>query len=237
MKVKRIISPEFSNSKRSYLDEVEIDVDERLPIQEEPEERLYYFLSGRGIMSIYDPFPKGDVYEVRQDTAVWMTPKITHQILNISHIPLRYIIMMVTGGVAPEGGLSWSVISERGVNVNRPLIGSGQATIRVFDEHSNPSFEEGMHLRIRPIALRRPQKFSGAEVLTISPGHSTRPHFHYDTEENFYVIAGKGNFIWNEKKIPCSSGSGISYPIGVSRCVENSGDHPLTYLCYSAFIN
>jgi mannose-6-phosphate isomerase-like protein (cupin superfamily) len=233
----RIISPEIEGSKRSLIDEVELDVDESLPLQEYPEERLYYFLSGRGIMSVYDSFPEGDVYEVRQDTAVWMTPKIKHQLFNVSHFPLRYIILMVTGGVAPEGALSWSVITERGVTVEKPLIGAGQATIRVFDEHSNPSFEEGIHLRIRPIELRRPQKFAGAEVLTIYPRRSTRPHTHHDTEENFYVIAGKGNFIWDEKKIPCSAGSGISYPPDVIRCVENTGNYPLTYLCFSAFIN
>ncbi|MBS7630239.1 cupin domain-containing protein [Candidatus Bathyarchaeota archaeon] len=220
MKVKKILSPEISGSKRSSLDEVELEVDERLQFQEHPEERLYYFLSGRGIMSIYDPHPKGDVYEVRQDTAIWLTPKIKHHIFNIGHFPLRYIIMMVAGGVAPEGGLSWSTITERGVTVEKPLIGAGQATIRVFDEHSNPSFEEGLHLRIRPIPLRRPQKFAGAEVLTIYPGRATRPHTHYDTEENFYLIAGRGNFIWNEKRIPCNAGSGISYPAGVIRCVR-----------------
>ena len=83
VKVKRILSYENSGSKKTAIDEVELDVDESLPLQGHPEERLYYFLDGRGIMSIYEEFPKGDVYELRQDIAIYMTPGIKHEIMNI----------------------------------------------------------------------------------------------------------------------------------------------------------
>jgi mannose-6-phosphate isomerase-like protein (cupin superfamily) len=216
---------------------VELDVGERLPLEQHPEERLLYFLYGRGIMSIYEESPMGDVYEIRQDTAVWMTPMIKHQILNTGNYPLKYIVLMTTGGLAPEGELSWSAISQRGVVVDKPQGGSGQSTTRVFDEGLNPSKEEGLHLTIRDIHLRRPQKFSNAEAVTISPGRSTRPHTHHDSEENYYILVGKGVFHWDDEEIPCESGSCISFPVGVTRRVENTGEYPLTYVCFSAFID
>ncbi len=98
---------------------------------------------------------EGYVYEIRQDTAFWLTPMLKHQIFNTGNTPLRYVVLMTTGGLAPEGGLSWSAITQRGVVVDKPEIGSGQATTRVFDEHSNPSLQEGLHLTIRDISLRK----------------------------------------------------------------------------------
>ena len=237
MNTRRLMSPESSGSVRSYIDECTLGVGEALHLTAEPEERLFYFLDGRGVMSIYEEFPAGDVYEVRQDTAVWMTPKIKHEIINTGDSPLRYVVLMATGGVAPDGELSWSAITQRGVVVEKPQVGAGQATTRVFDEGLNPSKEEGLHLRIRDIMLRRPQKFSNAEVVTIQPGRSTRPHVHHDSEENYYILVGEGVFHWDDKEISCGAGSCISYPVGVTRRVENTGMYPLSYLCFSAFID
>ena len=237
MQSKMIMSPELSGSVKSYILEESIDVGEDLGVKSYPEERLYYFTDGRGVMSVYEEFPRGDVYEIRQDTAVWMTPKIEHHLFNTGNSPLRYVVLMTTGGLAPEGDLSWSAITQRGVVVEKPQIGAGQATTRVFDEHSNPSKEEGLHLTIRDIMLRRPQKFSNAEVVTIQPGRSTRPHTHHDSEENYYILVGEGVFHWDERDISCKAGSCVSYPVGVRRNVENTGKWPLSYLCFSAFID
>jgi mannose-6-phosphate isomerase-like protein (cupin superfamily) len=231
------MSPEISGSVRSYIQDISLEVGEDLGISKHPEERLYYVTDGRGIISIYEEFPRGDIYELRQDTTIWLTPMIEHQIINTGNSELRYVILMTTGGLAPNGELTWSAITQRGVVIDKPQIGSGQATTRVFDEGTNPSKEEGLHLRIRDIKLRRPQKFSNAEVVTILPGRSTRPHTHYDSEENYYILVGEGIFHWDKKEIPCNSGSCISYPIGVKRYVENTGVYPLSYLCFSAFID
>jgi len=236
MKSEMIMSPELSGSVRSYMLEVSVDVGEDVGVHTYPEERLYYFTDGRGIMSVYEEFPKGDVYEVRQDTAVWLTPKIEHHIFNTGNTPLRYVILMVTGGIAPDGDLSWTAI-EGGSEKKKPQVGAGQSTIRVMDEHSNPSHEEGLHLRIRQIKLRRPQKFSNAEILTIQPGGGTRPHTHHDTEENYYILVGEGVFNWDDRVIPCKTGDCLSFPVGVRRNVVNTGKYPLTYLCFSAFID
>lgn len=234
--VKRILDYEDSGSKKTAIDEVELLADTHLPLQGFPEERLYYILDGRGIMSIYEEAPKGDLYELRQDVSIYMTPEIKHEIINIGNTPLRYVIFLVKGGIAPDGKLSWSAVSQRGVTVEKPMIGSGVAVTKVFDEGLNPSKEEGLHLRIRDIWLRRPQKFSNAEVLTVAPNRSTRLHTHYDTGETCYILYGDGNFVWNDKKIPFKAGSCISYPIGILRRVENTGKYPMSYICISAFL-
>ena len=233
---KTVLPFEESGSKRTAIDEAELAPDERLPLRGYPEERLLYILDGRGIISIYEDFPKGDVYELRQDVAIYMTPDIQHEIMSTGNAPLRYVIFRVIGGIAPEGGISWSAVTQRGVTVDKPVIGSGVAVTRVFDEGSNPSKPEGLHLRIRDIWLRRPQKFSNAEILTISPGRSTRLHTHHDTGETCYIIVGEGKFIWDDKEIPCKAGSCISYPIGIQRRVENTGKYPLSYICISSLL-
>jgi mannose-6-phosphate isomerase-like protein (cupin superfamily) len=234
VKVKRILDYEKSGSQRTAIDEVELAAGSHLPLQGFPEERLYYILDGRGVISIYEESPRGDIYELRQDVSVYMTPGIKHEILNIGDRPLVYVIFLVKGGIAPEGELSWSAVSQRGVTVDKPKIGSGVAVTKVFDEGSNPSKEEGLHLRIRDIWLRRPQKFANAEVLTVAPGRSTRLHTHHDTGETCYILYGEGNFVWDDKKIPFKAGSSISYPVGVLRKVENTGSYPMSYICISS---
>ena len=235
--VTRILEYENSGSKRTAIDEVELSVDGRLSLQGHPQERLYYFLGGRGIMSIYEEAPQGDIYELGQDLAVYLTPGVEHEIINVGNTPLRYVVLLVTGGQVPDGELSWSAVTQRGVTVENPMLGSGVAVTDVFDEGLNPSETEGMHLRIHDIWLRRPQKFTNAEVVTIAPGRSTRPHTHHDTDETYYILYGEGNFLWDDEEIACKAGSNISYPIGVKRAVLNTGQFPMSYLVISASMN
>ena len=232
----RILEYNDSGSKRTAIEQIELDTGKSLTLKGYPEERLYYFIDGRGIISIYEGFPEGDVYEIRQDLSVYMTPEIKHEIINTGSTPLRIVVFLVKGGIAPEGGLSWSAVTQRGVTVEKPVVGSGVAVTRVFDEGTNPSKEEGLHLKVRDIWLRRPQKFSNAEVLSIAPGRSTRLHTHYDTGETCYILVGEGKFVWDDKSIPCQAGSAISYPVGIQRQVVNTGKYPLSYICISSFL-
>ncbi len=235
--VTRLLEYDESGSKRTAIDEVELDVGGHLSLEGFPEERLYYFLDGRGIMSIYEEAPAGDVYELRQDLAVYLTPGVEHEILNLGPTPLRFVVFLVTGGVVPEGELSWSAVTQRGVTVENPMLGSGVAVTDVFDEGLNPSKAEGLHLRIHDIWLRRPQLFTNAEVITIAPGRSTRPHTHHDTGETCYILYGEGHFIWDEEEIPFEAGSTISYPVGVLRAVVNTSQFPMSYVVMSAAVN
>jgi len=235
--VTRILDYPESGSKRTAIEEVELEVGGHLTLEGYPEERLYYFLGGRGVMSIYEEAPAGDVYELRQDLSVYLTPGVEHEIINLGPTPLRYVVFLVTGGVVPDGELSWSAVTQRGVTIENPMLGSGVAVTDVFDEGLNPSQAEGLHLRIHDIWLRRPQKFTNAEVITIAPGRSTRPHTHHDTGETCYILYGEGYFLWDDEHIPFEAGSSISYPIGVKRAVVNTSEFPMSYVVMSAAIN
>jgi mannose-6-phosphate isomerase-like protein (cupin superfamily) len=231
-----VMAFEASGAKRTAIDEIVVEAGRATTLRGFPEERLYYVLDGRGVISIYEEYPNGDAYDLRQDLAVYMTPQIKHDIVNTGATPLRLVVFRVTGGLAPDGELTWSAVTQRGVTVANPAVGAGVAVTKVFDEGSNPSKEEGQHLRIHDIMLRRPQKFSNAEVLTIAPGRSTRLHTHHDSDETLYILMGEGAFVWNDKRIAFKAGSTISYPVGVSRRVENTGKYPLSYICISSFV-
>ncbi len=237
MDTNQLLTYEASGCGRTAVNQITLPPKAHLPLAGYPEERLYYFLDGRGIFSIYEEAPQGDVYEVRQDISVYLTPGIQHEIINMGDAPLRYVEFLVKGGVAPDGGLSWSAVTQRGVTVDKPAVGSGVAVTKVFDEGSNPSKEEGLHLRVRDIWLRRPQKLLNAELLTIAPGRTTRLHTHFDSSETSYVLYGEGSFIWDDKEIPCSAGSVISYPIGVQRKVVNNGRFPMSYVLIAAALD
>jgi mannose-6-phosphate isomerase-like protein (cupin superfamily) len=239
LQLTRILAYADSGGERTAIDVGELAAGGHLKLQGHPQERLYYFLDGRGIMSIYEEAPVGDVYELTQDTAIYMTPGIKHELINVGNTPLRFVVFLVRGGVGTdgEGGLSWGAVSQRGVTVDTPDVGAGVAVTRVFDEGSNPAEPEGLHLLIRDIWLRRPQKFSNAEVVSIAPGRSTRLHDHTDSSETVYVLYGEGNFVWDDRKIPFKAGDSISYPIGVMRRVENTGRFPMSYAVISAFVN
>ena len=229
-----LLSYQDSGCGRTVLNRHVIAPGMALPLSSSPEERLCYFLDGRGIFSIYEAAPEGDLYEIGQDHAIYMTPGIKHEIINTGDSPLRYVEFLVRGGVAPEGELTWSAISQRGASVDKPAVGAGVAVTKVFDEDSNPSQQEGLHLQIRDVWLRRPQLLVNAEVLTIAPGRATRLHTHHDTSETTYILHGEGHFVWDDRQIPCSTGSAISYPIGVQRKVVNTGMFPMSYVLIAA---
>ncbi len=214
MKVKQLLG---ESVRMSTIDDTELSAGEGVPFKEYPEEKIYYFLSGRGLMSIYAEGRFGDVYEVRQDTAVWITPGLGHSVENTGHLPLRYLVI--------------NALEREGEN---PVRASHKVT-RVYDELGNPSRMEGLHLRIRTIQIGGSQRFLGAEVNTIAPGGTSRPHVHDDTEENNYVLLGEGVFHVDDEDIPCSSGDARGYPPSINRRLENKGAHPLSYINYVTY--
>jgi len=216
MRKVQILGPD-SGAKMSAIFDIELEVGENLSFEKHTEEKIYYFLSGRGIMSIYEEGDLGDVYEIRPDTAVWVSPNLGHSVDNKGKSPLRFIVI----DAFEKGG-------EKQVRI-------GHKVTRVFDEHSNPSRKEGLHLRIRPIQIGQSNRFLGAEVNIIAPLMSSRPHVHDDTEENNYVIVGDGVFHVNEEKVHCSPGSTHSYPLEATRRLENLGTHPLNYINYVTY--
>jgi mannose-6-phosphate isomerase-like protein (cupin superfamily) len=194
-----------------------------------PEERLYIFTDGWGMMDIYP----GDRYQIRQATALWTTPLIPTALYNTGLLPLHYVIFSVSEVVLPEmreGLLLWTAVAADG----QAAPGSGQNTVYIFEQ---PRHEEGLHLRIHLIPLRRSQRtHDPAEVLTLLPGGATQLHTHPDIEESLYVLCGRGTAWWDDERVPLEPGKAMCYPPGVVRKVTNDGDAPLTYICHSAAV-
>lgn len=233
MEVRTLFAPDqpqpHAVSRYTALDEVMLDVGERMPLARFPEERLYVFTDGRGFMDIYP----GDQYEIRQTTALWTTPMIPTEIRCTGQRPLHFIVFRVSGVPVPElrdGLLTWTTVDASG----HAAPGSGQNTVYVYETHRH---EEGLHLRIHLIPLRRAQRtHDPAEMLTLLPGGSTQRHTHPDIEESMYVLNGRGLALWDDEWLDIGPGSALCYPPNVVRKVHNAGDVPLTYICHSASI-
>ena len=234
MDVKTLFEPGRGNrrqqSRHTAVDEVVLPVGATIPLQGYPDERLYYFTDGRGFMDIYP----GDHYEIRQNTALWTTPLIPTEIRNTGPRPLYFTIFRVTGVPMPavrDGMLTWTAVDAAG----GAAPGSGQNTVNLYETHRH---EEGLHLRIHLIPLRRSQRtHDPAEVLTLQPGSATQRHTHPDIEETIYVLTGTGVAIWDDEEIEIGPGSALCYPKGVVRLVRNTGDTPLAYVCHSAALD
>jgi mannose-6-phosphate isomerase-like protein (cupin superfamily) len=231
MQTRTLFSPSepglHARSRYTTLDEVELAVGETMALERFPEERLYVFTDGRGMLDIYP----GDQYEIRQTTALWTTPMIPTEIRNTGPRPLHCVVFRVSDVAIPEvreGMLLWTSVDAGG----NAAPGSGQNTVYLYEGHRH---EEGLHLRIHLIPLRRSQRtHDPAEMLTLLPGGSTQLHTHPDIEESIYVLCGSGQARWDEESIDLAPGSALCYPPGVVRRISNGGDVPLTYICHAA---
>jgi quercetin dioxygenase-like cupin family protein len=219
-----------AQSRVTTLREAALEPGESLPLSRFPEERLYIFTDGRGVMDIYP----GDLYEIRQTTALWTTPMIPIALHNTGPRALHYVIFSVGSVAIPDvvdGMLLWTTVNASG----QAAPGSGQNTVYVYEQ---PRHDEGLHLRIHLIPLRRSQRtHDPAEMLTLLPGGATQLHTHPDIEESIYVLCGAGSAWWDSERISIGPGSALCYPPGVVRKITNDTDAPLTYICHSAALD
>jgi mannose-6-phosphate isomerase-like protein (cupin superfamily) len=148
--------------------------------------------------------------------------------------PLYFTVFKVGDVPVPEirdGMLSWTAVDSAG----HGAPGSGQNTVYLYETHRH---EEGLHLRIHLIPLRRSQRtHDPAEVLTLLPGSATQRHTHPDIEETIYVLTGSGVALWDDDEVEIGPGTGLCYPKDVVRLVRNTGDTPLAYICHSAALD
>src|SRR5687768_12776335 len=69
-KARTLLPFEKSGGKNTSIEEIVLEPGGRLPVQGHLEERLYYVLEGRGMMSTYGSLDDGDAYLIRQDVAL-----------------------------------------------------------------------------------------------------------------------------------------------------------------------
>ncbi|MGR4890740.1 cupin domain-containing protein [Sphingopyxis sp. LARHCG72] len=236
---KTLLPFEESMGKDTSVEEITIGVGQRMDLGGFPEERLYYVLDGRGILSVYDKFPDGDTYNIRPDISLYFTPGLKHELFNTGTSPLRLVVFRVKGGIVPpnvpDGAVYWPTVSKPGVTVDKPAVGTGFWITYAFDEHSNTSVTEGQRLQVRRLGLRRAQKFAGAELLVLGENGKTRPSVGGDTNSTGYIISGEGNWVRDGKRYPFKAGAVRVGQPGALQFTENTAGYPITYIAISTF--
>ncbi len=92
---------------------------------------------------------------------------------------------------------------------------------------------------IRPLIDRTTsgiRQCSVAEEL-LPPGKAVTPHFHRDTEEVYYILAGTGEMSVDGESAPVGAGDAVYIPIGATHSLHNTGDAEMriVLVCGPAF--
>lgn len=77
------------------------------------------------------------------------------------------------------------------------------------------------------------RKQSLAEAL-VPPGRATAPHFHPQTEEIYFILAGQGEMQIEGEIQTVGPGDAIAIPPGMTHRICNQGDAELRFLCCCA---
>ena len=68
----------------------------------------------------------------------------------------------------------------------------------------------------------------------VSPGASTAPHHHVQTEEIYYILEGRGWMQIEEERREVAAGDAIAIPPGAKHQITNTGEATLKFLCCCA---
>jgi mannose-6-phosphate isomerase-like protein (cupin superfamily) len=68
----------------------------------------------------------------------------------------------------------------------------------------------------------------------LPPGASTTPHFHPDTEEIYYILAGRGRMRIGGELREVGPGDAIAIPPGAEHEITTLGNETLRFLCCCA---
>jgi mannose-6-phosphate isomerase-like protein (cupin superfamily) len=69
---------------------------------------------------------------------------------------------------------------------------------------------------------------------TVAPGEETAEHFHPQTEELYYFVAGEGRMRLGEEESAVATGDCVVIPPGTPHKLFNHGTAPLVLLCCCA---
>ena len=81
--------------------------------------------------------------------------------------------------------------------------------------------------------LMRATNQSLAEA-TLAPGQQTQPHYHADSEELYYVLAGEGEMEIDGERSTVGPGDAILIPPGAWHQITATGNSELRFLCCCA---
>ncbi len=103
--------------------------------------------------------------------------------------------------------------------------------VRNLDRMASFTTKDGSQIR-ELLAYRNSsiRKQSLAEAR-VPPGVTTAAHYHRQTEEIYYVLAGRGRMRINEETTEVTAGDAIAIPPGAEHQITNTGDQELVFLC------
>jgi mannose-6-phosphate isomerase-like protein (cupin superfamily) len=68
----------------------------------------------------------------------------------------------------------------------------------------------------------------------LAPGQQTTPHYHVQTEEIYYLLAGRGRMRIDQEEHDVAAGDAIAIPPGAVHTIINTGGETLKFLCCCA---
>ena|SRR5437867_72715 len=106
--------------------------------------------------------------------------------------------------------------------------------VRNIDEVSAFTTKDGSEIR-ELLAHRNSciAKQSLAEAR-LAPGRQTAPHYHVQTEEIYYILAGRGLMRIDRQQREVAAGDAIAIPPGQVHTIINTGSETLKFLCCCA---
>lgn len=66
---------------------------------------------------------------------------------------------------------------------------------------------------------------------SIPPGAATMAHYHPDTEEIYFILAGEAEMALDETKRSVAPGDAVAIPAGCRHQIRNAGSADLVFLC------
>ena len=82
-----------------------------------------------------------------------------------------------------------------------------------------------------PTAPVRNQSLAEA---ALEPGQATERHYHAETEEIYFVLAGSGEMELEGERAPVAPGDAVPIPPRAWHQIRNTGQEPLRFLCCCA---
>ena len=68
----------------------------------------------------------------------------------------------------------------------------------------------------------------------LAPAQRTTPHYHIQTEEIYYILAGRGLMRIDREERAVGAGDAIAIPPGCVHTITNTGSETLKFLCCCA---
>jgi mannose-6-phosphate isomerase-like protein (cupin superfamily) len=69
---------------------------------------------------------------------------------------------------------------------------------------------------------------------SLGPGRATQRHYHAETEEIYFVLAGSGEMELEGERAPVAPGDAVPIPPRAWHQIRNTGQEPLRFLCCCA---